>query len=117
MRRLVRRAFTPPAIERLRPHVHGLVNSMLDAVQGNGEMDVIADLARPLPSTIICEMLGVPLDDRPKFTDWTSNVTHLLAPQTMSDATRELAVKAAVGLSEYMTAWIASGASARATTC
>jgi cytochrome P450 len=107
LRRLVSRAFTPPAIERLRPHVHELVNSMLDAVQSSGEMDVIADLARPLPSTIICEMLGVPLDDRPKFTDWTSNVTHLLTPQTMSDATRELAVKAAVGLSEYMTALIA----------
>jgi cytochrome P450 len=69
-------------------------------------MDVIGDLARPLPSTIICEMLGVPLSDRPKFTDWTAHVTHLLQPQVMSDRIRTLAAEAAIGLSQYMTALI-----------
>jgi cytochrome P450 len=103
LRRLVSRAFTPPAIERLRPHVKELVDSMLDAAAERGEMDVIADLARPLPSTIICEMLGVPLADRPMFTDWTSHVTHLLTPQVMSDAIRKLAGEAAIGLTHYMT--------------
>jgi cytochrome P450 len=103
LRRLVSRAFTPPAIERLRPHVKELVDSMLDAAQERGHMDVIADLARPLPSTIICEMLGVPLEDRPKFTDWTAHVTHLLTPQIMSDEVRKLAGEAAIGLTHYMT--------------
>lgn len=106
LRRLVSRAFTPPAIERLRPHVEQLVDSMLDAVQGTGQMDVIADLARPLPSTIICEMLGVPLADRPRFTDWTAHVTHLLQPRFMSDRIRTLAGEAALGLSQYMIALI-----------
>ena len=106
LRRLVSRAFTPPAIERLRPHVERLVAQMLDAVQSAGEMDVVADLARPLPSTIICEMLGVPLSDRPKFTDWTAHVTHLLQPQVMSDRIRTRAAEAAIGLSQYMTALI-----------
>jgi cytochrome P450 len=104
LRRLVSRAFTPPAIERLRPHATELVDSMLDAAlaRGDGELDVIADLARPLPSTIICEMLGVPLSDRPKFTDWTAQVTHLLALQTLSDGMRQVASQAAIGLAQYM---------------
>ena len=106
LRRLVSRAFTPPAIERLRPHVERLVDQMLDAVQDAGHMDVIADLARPLPSTIICEMLGVPLADRSRFTDWTAHVTHLLQQQVMSDRVRTRAGEAALGLSQYMAALI-----------
>jgi cytochrome P450 len=106
LRRLVSRAFTPPAIERMRPHVQELVDSMLDAAQDRGQLDVIADLARPLPSTIICEMLGVPLADRPKFTDWTAHVTHLLVPQQLSPEMRALAGQAAMGLAGYMGALI-----------
>ena len=106
LRRLVSRAFTPPAIERLRVHAQQLVDGMLDAVLAKGSLDVVADLARPLPSTIICEMLGVPLADRPKFTDWTAHVTHLLVPQTMSEATRTRAGAAAAGLAQYMNALI-----------
>jgi cytochrome P450 len=106
LRRLVSRAFTPPAIERMRPHVGELVDSMLDAVEARGELDVIADLARPLPSTIICEMLGVPLADRAKFTDWTAQVTHLLQPQVISPERRAIAGQAAAGLWQYMSALI-----------
>jgi hypothetical protein len=102
LRRLVSRAFTPPAIERMRRHIEDLVSGMLDRVQGRTEIDVIADLARPLPSTIICEMLGVPLQDRAAFTDWTAHITHLLAPQTMSPEMRVLAGQAAGGLANYM---------------
>jgi len=107
LRRLVSRAFTPPAIERMRPHVQQLVDQMLDAAVAKGTLDVVADLARPLPSTIICQMLGVPLADRPKFTDWTAHVTHLLVPQTMSEQTRTRAGAAASGLIQYMNALIA----------
>jgi hypothetical protein len=106
LRRLVSRAFTPPAIERLRPHVEELVGTMLDAVEARGELDVIGDLARPLPSTIICEMLGVPLQDRALFTDWTAHITHLLNPLAMSDEHRLRANDAAVNLLNYMSALI-----------
>lgn len=102
LRRLVSRAFTPPAIERLRPNVQKLVASLLDAVSGQSEIDVIDHLARPLPSTVICEMLGVPLADRDGFTDWTAHVTHLLQPRNMTDVTRERAMVAAMGLAGYM---------------
>lgn len=106
LRRLVSRAFTPPAIERLAPHVAELVTSLLDAVAERQELDVIADLARPLPSTVICEMLGVPLADRPLFTDWTAHVTHLLVPSMMTPQIRDRAMLAVQGLASYMSALI-----------
>jgi cytochrome P450 len=104
LRRLVSRAFTPHAIKRLQPHVQALVDELIDSVlaRGDGQLDVIADLALPLPSTVICEMLGVPLQDRPKFTEWTAQVTHLLSPLGLSEQAHELAAAAAVGLIGYM---------------
>jgi cytochrome P450 len=104
LRRLVSRAFTPMAIERLRPHAEHLVDVMLEAIAAQGgEVDLIDALARPLPSTIICEMLGVPLADRAAFTDWTAHITFLLAPQILSDEMRRLSGEAATGLLQYMT--------------
>ena len=108
LRRLVSRAFTPPAIERLRPSVEKLVHELLDAAAGRSEIDVINDLAQPLPSTVICEMLGVPLADRPSFTEWTAHVTHLLLPRNMTPAVRARAETAAIGLVGYMSALIES---------
>jgi cytochrome P450 len=102
LRRLVSRAFTPPAVERLRPHVEELVAGMLGAAEQRGQFDVIADLARPLPSTIICEMLGVPVSDHALFTDWTAQVTHLLNPQLMTPEVGERAGTAALCLTDYM---------------
>jgi cytochrome P450 len=97
----VSKGFTPPSIERLRPHVASLVSELLDRVQGNGSMDVIADLARPLPSTVICQMVGVPLADRELFTDWTAQVTHLLAPQILKQPQFERSIHAAIQLRDY----------------
>jgi cytochrome P450 len=103
LRRLVSKGFTPPAIERLRPHVQQLVDELIERVEANGAMDVIADLARPLPSTVICQMIGVPLADRELFTDWTAQVTHLLAPRALDEAQRDRSIAAAVQLGEYFT--------------
>ncbi|MBM4364301.1 MAG: cytochrome P450 [Deltaproteobacteria bacterium] len=106
LRRLVARAFTPPSIDRLAPHVEELVDGLLDRVASAGEFDVIADLARPLPSTVICEMLGVPVADRALFTDWTAHVTHLLVPSLMTPETNARAMLAVQGLATYMTALV-----------
>ena len=79
LRRLVSKAFSPKTIEALRVRVQTLVAELLESVRERGEMDVIADLALPVPSTVICEMMGVPLEDRDRFTQWTAEATHLLA--------------------------------------
>ena len=59
MRRLVNRAFTPRAMQRLRPRVQQLVDGYLDEAAERGGMDVVTDLAKPLPVVVIAELLGV----------------------------------------------------------
>ncbi len=81
LRRLVSKAFTPRAVEGLRARVRENVRSLLDEALQHDEIDVIAVLALPVPSTVICEMMRVPLADRPRFTGWTGDATHLLVAE------------------------------------
>jgi cytochrome P450 PksS len=74
LRALVQKAFTPRLIEQMRGRIDRLTNDLLDAVQGRGHMDLIGDYALPLPTTIIAEMLGVPVEDRHKFHRWSNAV-------------------------------------------
>jgi cytochrome P450 len=67
LRGLVAKAFTARRLETMRPKIAGLVEQLLDAVEPHGRMDVIADFARPLPVLVICELLGIPEEDRPRF--------------------------------------------------
>jgi cytochrome P450 len=79
LRNLVSKAFTPRAIAAWRPRIEAVTDELLDRVEARGEMDLIAGLALPVPATLICEMLGVPVEDRDTFTEWTSDATHGLA--------------------------------------
>jgi cytochrome P450 len=97
----VSKAFTPRAVERLRERVRANVRSLLDAALARGEMDVIADLALPVPSTVICEMMGVPLEDRPRFTTWTGDATHLLAAEFAPEEVVQRGLSAAGNLALY----------------
>jgi cytochrome P450 len=72
LRSLVSKAFTPRLIERMRPRVQAIADSLLDAVQDRGEMDLIDDYAFPLPITVIAELLGVPTEDRNSFREWSN---------------------------------------------
>jgi cytochrome P450 len=68
LRGLVSRAFTPAAIERMRPRVEAIVDELLAPARDHGAIDVIRDLAFPLPVRVIAEMLGVPQSDRDRLT-------------------------------------------------
>jgi len=74
VRRLVSKAFTPRMVEALRPKVQAITKGLLDAVQQAGEFDLIADVAEPLPVTVIAEMLGVPEADRHLLRPWSSEI-------------------------------------------
>jgi hypothetical protein len=103
LRKLVSKAFTPRAISAWRPRIEAVTDALLDRIEGSGEMDLIADLALPVPSTLICEMLGVPVSDRDTFTEWTADATHGLALRR-GNAPPELLArveKAALGLAGY----------------
>lgn len=84
LRGLVARAFTPRTVEELRPHVISLCDGLLDAladVSGNGRsVDVMNELAFPLPVAVIGELLGVPKADRAQFQTLVRAATRILEP-------------------------------------
>lgn len=96
LRKLVKKAFTPRAIESWRPRVEAITRELLDRVAETGEMELIADLARPVPATLICELLGVPAEDQADFTQWTTDATHgLLTIRGLGDEATHTKVEAA----------------------
>ncbi|TMA47540.1 MAG: cytochrome P450 [Deltaproteobacteria bacterium] len=108
LRRLVSRAFTPRAIAAIRASIQRIVYQCLDQVAPRGEMDVIADLALPVPSTVICEMLGVPVADRDRFTLWTAQATFGLAAGVLPPEMLAQAAAAGMALAAYFQELIAA---------
>jgi len=92
LRGLVARAFTPNTVEELRPHVESLCDSLLDALAehgaGGGVVDVMTDLAFPLPVAVIGELLGIPPGDRMQFQGLVRTATRLLEPTSTIDDLR-----------------------------
>jgi pimeloyl-[acyl-carrier protein] synthase len=80
IRRLVSKAFTPRAIERLRPRVEELAEELLEPLGRRVSFDVIRDLAVPLPVMIIAEMLGIPSRDFEIFKRWSDHLVAFLDP-------------------------------------
>ena len=71
LRKLVSKAFSPKVVRALESDIAGLVDGLLDKVAAAGRMEVIADLAYPLPVAVICRLLGVPIEDEAQFS-WAS---------------------------------------------
>src|SRR5262249_13401638 len=101
LRSLVNRAFTPRVIEGLRPRIEQIVDTLLDRAHRSGGMEVIGDLAYPLPVTVISEMLGVPDGDRDEIRQWSADVARSLdaigLPGTEELAMRGRAARSALG--------------------
>jgi cytochrome P450 len=85
IRRLAQQAFTPRRVETLGARIQMLVDEMLDAVEPAGGMDVIADLAFPLPFAVISEMLGMPETDRSEMRRWSHTLIKTLEPIVMPE--------------------------------
>jgi cytochrome P450 len=104
LRRLVSKVFTPRMIEELRDRVQQLVDEALDdaVARGTGEMDVITQLAFPLPFTVISEMLGIPDGaDRMQLRDWSGRLVRTFDPIITVDE-----AKAAFDASDKMSAYL-----------
>ena len=74
VRGLVNQAFSARVVESMRPRVQEIVDGLLDQAEGGGEMEVIRDLAYPLPAIVIAETLGVPAEDRDQFKAWSDDI-------------------------------------------
>lgn len=74
LRALVNRAFTPRRVEQIRDRIESLAEDLVAAVRGRERFDLIGAIAQPIPTTIIAEMLGVPVEDRHKFSRWSRRI-------------------------------------------
>ncbi len=101
IRGLVSRAFNARRIEALRPRIEAIVDELIDRVHGQGGMDVIADFAHRLPVTVICDMLGVPEEDRAPFLDESVVRGRILDPVPMSREEMDATNGAFGGLEAY----------------
>jgi cytochrome P450 len=91
LRGLVSKAFTPRVVQNMRPRIEQIADELLDAVAERGRMELISEYAYPLPITVIAEMLGIPLEDRPKFRSWSEAVVKpALTPEAQQESLRRL---------------------------
>jgi pimeloyl-[acyl-carrier protein] synthase len=76
LRSLVTKAFTPRVVESLRPRITEIVRQSSERIRQSGskKMDLVRDYAFPIPAIVIAEMLGVPVEDREKFKDWSGKI-------------------------------------------
>jgi amino acid adenylation domain-containing protein len=101
LRSLSSKAFTPARVEELRGHIHDIVNHLLDGIQAKGEMDVIADLAEPLPAIVTAEMLGVPTSDHTKLKLWSADFAEMLGNFQHNPERYPRVLKAVANLTDY----------------
>jgi cytochrome P450 len=86
VRRGLRPAFTPPAIEALRPMVERVVDELLDGLPE--ELDFLAEFAVPLPAIVIAELLGIPREDHDRFRAWSESLATLVFASGLPDRHR-----------------------------
>jgi cytochrome P450 len=107
LRKLVSKAFTPRAIQELRPRITELADGMLDAVDRHGRVDLVDAIAFPLPFSVIAEMLGAPPADHERIRKLTGTVVRSLEP--IADPGLASAIAAAGeelrGITAEMIAW------------
>src|SRR5262249_45338563 len=74
LRSLVSKAFTPRVVEGLRPRIQQIVDGLIARAEAAGSMDLIEEFAYPIPVNVICEMLGVPIEDHERFKGWSLDI-------------------------------------------
>ncbi|MFI6537441.1 cytochrome P450 [Nonomuraea sp. NPDC050547] len=101
LRRLVSKAFTPRMVESLRPRVRAIAGGLVDAFVAKGGGDLLAEVAEPLPVTVIAEMLGIPDADRHLLRPWSADICGMyeLNPSPQAQHT---AVRAAAEFAGYL---------------
>ncbi|MGH7313985.1 MAG: cytochrome P450, partial [Candidatus Rokuibacteriota bacterium] len=78
LRGLASQAFTPRRVAVLRSHIQDIMDSLIGAVHPAGRMEVIADIAAPLPAIVTAEMLGVPPADHDQLKAWSADFAEVL---------------------------------------
>ena len=100
LRKLVQPSFTTSAIEKLRPRIQQIADELLDAADAaaadrgesapDRQMELISQFSYPLPITVICEMLGIPPEDREQTRRWSENLLNAQSPERMEELGRNI---------------------------
>jgi cytochrome P450 len=100
LRKLVQPSFTASAIEKLRPRIQQIADELLDAAEAaaaergerapDRQMELISQFSYPLPITVICEMLGIPPEDREQTRRWSENLLSAQSPERMEEIGRDI---------------------------
>ncbi|GGO61612.1 cytochrome P450 [Nonomuraea cavernae] len=101
LRRLVSKAFTPRMVESLRPRVRAIAGGLIDTFVEKGGGDLIAEVAEPLPVTVIAEMLGIPEADRHLLRPWSADICGMYELNPSPEA-QHTAVRAADEFAGYL---------------
>ncbi|MSP87446.1 MAG: cytochrome P450 [Alphaproteobacteria bacterium] len=104
LRGLMNKAFTPRAIERLRPGIQALVDRLIDPILGTSEIELIRDFAYPLPATVIAAMIGVPRADLDTFKRWSDDLAAFVGNSLATPDKRDRAQAGAVEMTAYFRA-------------
>jgi len=101
VRGLIAKAFTPRSVESRDDRIREVIHELLDKVEPNGGMDLIHDFAFLLPVIVICEMLGVPTEDLPRFYDWAHQSTRRGEIGRITDEVVREGEEATLGYARY----------------
>ncbi|MFS8102806.1 cytochrome P450 [Lentzea alba] len=74
LRKLVNKAFTARRIELMRPRINEIAAELIAKLNDGDEVDLLEAFAFPLPITVICELLGIPIDNRDEFREWSNTL-------------------------------------------
>ena len=102
LRSLINQAFTPRVVEKMREQIEATVNSLLDAVEDAGRMDVIRDFSFHLPAIITAEVVGMPPEDRHQFKAWSDDIASFSASNRMTVEVAERAQRSLLAVRAYL---------------
>ncbi|MBA2755236.1 MAG: cytochrome P450 [Chloroflexia bacterium] len=108
LRGLVNRAFTPRVVAAMRETIQSVVDDLLDAVPPGGQMDVIRDLAYPLPTMVIARLLGVPAEDRDRLKAWSDDFAMFIGGGSRVPGVGERADASVREMASYLGAIVAA---------
>ncbi len=89
-RQLMARTFTPRSVERLRPFLHDMAHTLIDGFADRGACDFMAEFADAYPSLGLCELIGVPSEDRDRFRSWANTIGYGFSPVSMAEHIAEV---------------------------
>ncbi len=108
VRTLLNKGFLPAIIDSLRPKIQGLVEELLKTPTEKRELEVVGELAYPLPAIVIAEMIGVPREDRDRFKHWSDDLAMGLAPGLKEPHAFEAALKSWQQMDKYLSELVAA---------